>query len=979
MPTFEITSPDGKTYEVEGPEGATKDQALAQVMAQHGGSSTTEKSGGIVPNVAAGFGDFVTGSLDMLDQTLNPYRQVADIINLHKTPLPGETKQPDPKELMGVADQKYWNELLGKIGLNPDSVEAKTLPERLARYGGMGAGAILTPGPGEAGLVAAGSRALTGAASTIAGGFAAEQAPDWLKPVVGLFASLAAGIPFSMGLTAASKIPSQVKNATTLARAGGSNEVAEQTAGKVLAQNATDVDTVKAMLEKGVTPKVAGSEPTTFQATGDMGLGALERSTAVKNPELFRQREAEQNTARRTALDGVSPGASPTAVADYFRGQLHDLDTQTATNIEDRLNTARQATAQVGGDIHPEQLGQTMRDAVASAEAKARVDERGLWKAVDPEGKLTGNVKMTSQKADDIAGAMRKTEKPMEGEEAAVFHQASELPAVAPVADLIALRSRVSTAMRDELTLNGRTPSYARLVQLRGAIQDNLAKTISDTAVAEAPKVASGALAAEDSVTARIAAWRQNLEAERDKFLQQRQAGTGGASGPVGPPGAGATEAPGAGGTALPPGGRPPGAPGNPGLSENAPTFDPAAAERLAAATAATKERAGTFGAGPVGDVLRQAGASNVFRIADAGVPAKFFKPGPAGFQDAKKFIDANRPSEGFVGPNRGVAIMTDAAAQSLRKAAMTDEGILDPRKVMIWQNRHADALRALPPEIHDAFMNARTASQAVAEATTARAEALANFRAGKVGQLLGTSTPEEVSNIVGQTFASPQSATLLKGLANAVRGHVDASAGLKQAVADHIGKKFIGNTEVATSGQAGIKADAFQTFVKQNEPALKAAGFTPAEMDVMKAIADDIRQAKRSQNAVRLPGGSNTAQDVAAGQKQGSILSKVWEQAVAGGAAAAAFHIGGPFAAAPAWIGTRAMQAMREAGIENVEKLVTKAMLDPALAKRLLEKVPAGASLKAPLTDAMLARAIRRSAVPAVIVAENKRSGATP
>lgn len=35
MPTFEITSPDGAVYHVDGPEGATEEQAMQQVMAQH--------------------------------------------------------------------------------------------------------------------------------------------------------------------------------------------------------------------------------------------------------------------------------------------------------------------------------------------------------------------------------------------------------------------------------------------------------------------------------------------------------------------------------------------------------------------------------------------------------------------------------------------------------------------------------------------------------------------------------------------------------------------------------------------------------------------------------------------------------------------------------------------------------------------------------------------------------------------------------
>jgi hypothetical protein len=551
----------------------------------------------------------------------------------------------------------------------------------------------------------------------------------------------------------------------------------------------------------------------------------------------------------------------------------------------------------------------------------------------------------------------------MEGEEAAVFKQAAALPEVAPVADLIALRSRVSTAMRDELMGSGRTPSYARLVQLRGAIQDNLAKTISDQAAAEAPKVAAGQMAPEEAITARIAQWRQNLEAERDRFLQQKQAGTGGEAGAGGPAGAGAATAPGAGGAGLPPGGGPPGAPGTAGLPGNATTFDAAAASRLAAATAATKARAETFGNGPVGQVLRQAGSANIYRLPEAAVPGKLFHPGPTAFQDAQALAKA-------VGPEKAAVLLADAAASSLRRAAMTDEGILDPARFVAWQAKHQDALRALPPNIRAQFTDGSNAAQAVAEARLVRDQSMKTFQSGKVGQLLGVSTPQEVSNIVGQTFASPQSTTLMKGLADAVKSDPDAVAGLRQAVADHIAKRFISNTEVATSGLGGIKADAFQSFVKQNEGALRQV-FTPSEMDTLKAIAEDIRQAKRSQTAVRLVGQSNTAQDITAVGKQSSLLSKLWKDTVGAGIG---FHLGGPVGALAAIIGAHSLQALREAGIANVDQLVTRAMLDPVLARRLLEKVPAGSTMT-PVKDAAFAKAVRRSITPAFAVTANAQT----
>ncbi len=47
-----------------------------------------------------------------------------------------------------------------------------------------------------------------------------------------------------------------------------------------------------------------------------------------------------------------------------------------------------------------------------------------------------------------------------------------------PFNEVTALRSRVSTAMREELSQNGQTPVYARLSQLRGAIERTIESAV---------------------------------------------------------------------------------------------------------------------------------------------------------------------------------------------------------------------------------------------------------------------------------------------------------------------------------------------------------------------------------------------------------------------------------------------------------------------------------------------------------------------
>ncbi len=109
----------------------------------------------------------------------------------------------------------------------------------------------------------------------------------------------------------------------------------------------------------------------------------------------------------------------------------------------------------------------------------------------------------------------------------------------------------------------------------------------------------------------------------------------------------------------------------------------------------------------------------------------------------------------------------------------------------------------------------------------------------------------------------------------------------------------------------------------------------------------------------MRIPGQSNAAQDLAAvGRRDGaaSILAKVvYGSSLAGGGASLAT---GSLLGTAAAIGVSLVQAMRERGIRRVDELVREARLDPATARLLLSKVPAGGERAAERTLAQRYRA---------------------
>lgn len=874
--------------------------------------------------------------------------------------------------------------LMGMVGANPDEHPANTMPERIVRGVGEGAGSVLAPEAALAGGVRAGlataapktvealQRAF-GTADTIpavignagvgalAGG-AGEAAtelpvPDRYKPIAGTAGSLIGGLA-GAGLAS---IPTGVRASVSAARnfeRPFTESGREQIAAGRLRDATTDVDATKAALDEGTGEIVPGSRPTTFQLTNDPGLGQLERQIATENPEPFVERRLEQGTARADAIRDFSSIGNPATVSKFFGDQLQAIDAEAGTRESDALAHAQTALDALGGQHSPEEIGVMLRTHMQDARTAAKAQERVLWKAVDPDNKLALPAAPIQKAATDITAALPRSAAPMSGEEQAIFDTAKAYPAVQSFNEVTALRSRISAAMRDEMKTYGQSPAYARLAQLRGSVESAISGAVERKAADDMQAVATGQMSPDATAAAYVRGW-MNDAITQNAAAAGRRGATGVPSGDdsLGIPAAGATSQ----------AGRKPrgnaGAQGIPGEALPAANFDQAAALRLKTANEATKERVGTYDTGPVGAVLRSAGAQGAYKVPDSAVPSRVFAGGPGGGEAVRAYLKAAGD-----GPGPALALQ-DAAANSLRREAMGSDGAIDPARFARWQAKHAEALRETP-EIATQFADAANASEALGRVAAARKLARDTYEKGIIGDLIKSDDRTTITRTIGSIFGRKDAADIFRRLKTEIGANRTAKAGLRRAVAEHIADTFLSNADA-------VKADAFMTFVRHNNDVLKIV-LTKPQLDSLRAIAQDLQRSARSANT-KAVAGPGTAQDVAATEKgRISHVSLLAKMAGGAGAGFAAHGVSGAVGGGLLALGSHVIGGMREAGLQRVNDLVREAMLNPELARTLLMKAPIKPNIGSAVT---LAHQLRRMSVfaPAFGAASGQDDGDRP
>ena len=755
----------------------------------------------------------------------------------------------------------------GAAGAAIPAVAAETmLPKVAGLYPRFAEAAETLFAPRAAGVAPMAELTGLGAAGGAGSEVAMEMVPEHWKPTAGLAGGMVGGGLGALGLAGGRSLATLAQRGMEYLEPVTAAGV-ERAAARRLGEGVESPLATMEAIETKPREIVPGSQPTTFELTGDVGLGQAQRRAETLSPERFLERKGEQAAARAEELSKVAPSGEITDLPTFLRERHEELDANAARYVAEAERAAEEEVRKLGGAGTPEDYGRILRTKLEDAKKTMREEREDLYKEVDPTGTVTVN-------ASPIAASARAVSKqgplaaPLSSAERDIFEKAATLGPDASFKDLREFDTYVTAEMAAEKRQRGETPTWGRLTAIKSKIMDVLNTSVENEALAAA-------------------------KAKHGEYKQK-------------------------------------------------------------------------FGRGPVGEALRTEGFAGQYRAPDAAAVAKFFPAGPKGFEAATAFRNAAGTDK------EAIDTMHDYIVASLRREATDAKGGLDPAKFANWRKRHEDALRAFP-ELSGKFDTALNASERVAAATEATKKVLEEQQSKAVRSIMGLTSADDVKKTVGSIFGQRNPVGQIRDLVQKTNTNPDARNGLRRAVAEFIRDKFISNAEAGTTGVNLIKSDSFQTFLKNNASALKEV-FTPEEVASMQRIAADLHRTNRSVRSTALPGRSTTAQDLLPSIKDKKVdLKSLFDVIVGGGGLAmmSSHPVLGALSTTSA-VAHHIIEGLRHEGLQNVNDLVTEALLNPDVAHRLLKKMP----IKPKEVEAGIKESLRRVPAYGLINSAEDRQG---
>lgn len=666
-----------------------------------------------------------------------------------------------------------------------------------------------------------------------------------------------------------------------------------------LARSTEDIPAAQSALSRE-TKNLPGDKPTLYEVTGDTGQGALQASLTKDNPTPFMERAGQQAAAREDALRGIQTGADPLDVAKEVQAQTSRANLAQESQVARAEADAVAAAGEVGGTRPPNEIGADIQNPMSAASRNLQNEANAAWEAVDPQRRIPSQAQAVADEARAVTSGMGRLQAPMTGEEGAIFADAQTVTNETSLRDLIDLRTRIANAMRAEL--NKASPTYARLSRLKAKIENNLAESMGPAAAAPegaSPLGVESDLLDEDTVAANLAraveVWRDPESAAQSNvddwvkaFYEKKAA------------------------------------------EEGAPAAQQAvddlldARRKVAEATALTRKHGATYRTAPIKQVLAKEGVSDRFAMMAGDVPGQFFVGGDAGFETMQKGLQANPDA---------LPLLEDYAGYTLlREAVDAKTGAIDPAKFARWQSKYSQALRAFPAETQQRFVNAADAQRVANETVAVAKDAAKAQQQGALGEVLGLNNAEDVRNLVGAKLTGRTAVADMQELSNAVVNNPNAKAGLRQALVD-----FIGNSVINSSGDVDLGK--INRLIENRRGALGRV-LSPEEIGTLERVVESLQRTRQA--------GANIKAFPESAKAQNTVLDAVLKHLTTAGATAGAAlgYATGPLgtvlgAATGGALGA-VIDAFHAQGVNNVQQLLTKMMLDPELARAALLRVTA-------------------------------------
>lgn len=789
-----------------------------------------------------------------------------------------------------------------------------------------------------------------GASSGAAGELAAEKFPD--HPVLARFLG-SLGTALSAG-----SIPNVLSSARGILRSIGNAVpltagMQERAAASRFRSAATNPDAAEKALAN---PEeiIPGSKGTAAEVTGDPGIAELERAQRVKNPTVagepatpdtnFELRKAQQNEARINAIKNIPPGeADPAAVGEYVRGRLREIDDMNDAAQLSAKNRLAEWLEKIP-DSTAESAGEGIRNELQAARVASKLLEDHAWAPLR-ERNPTLNVTPAVDGAAHIEASIPQNTS-RSAQEVSLFDKVKSFlnprsnsgQAIVPWDQFQQARSEIGEALTDELSRNGKSPAWRRLVLLRGELNKALSSAAERSALGE--DLASETNSATPSLYADLKKqadeWQAAKDTSEQSIVNAPEAGRGnpgesnqGVRIPTPPEGGVPPVAPSESPAAI--------GPQNPAGDRSVPGWTREDAERYDAARLATAQRAQTFDRGSVGKALAESRPGEPI-LADEQVAGRFFNAGKTASRDWDQFTAAIKGRPG------ALDYMRDYASYLWRGKALNPDGTVNLAKHEAFLKQYGDRLDQLG--VRDQFASAAKAQETVDATAKATLWARRNLADSLAAKFLGASDSESAANAIGDILKREDATQQVRRLMLQVTNGGNSQAavdGLKRATVDHLLNKFATGPEIGEGGERLLSAKKFRDFVaaKRNalEPLLGQDG-----VSTLYRVSDDMERSQRALLGNKTTAGSDTAQNLAATAKSeapqtvlGAMVSKVGHTAPL----LAALHVGG----LPGMMATALADSVRKIGLDKVDQLVAHMVIDPAFAHQMLTKVPATAA----------------------------------